>query len=131
MASVTVATAGTSKGKGGSWSRRRRLRLQNSLMTYLILVPGGLLFLYPLLWMLSTSLKPKHQIFTYPIEWIPDTWMWSNYGEVFNQVPFLDIYDQYRRHHRDRRRGYIGRQFPGRLWFRPLSAFPARTPSSS
>ena len=84
-----ITASAASKGKGGFWSRRKRLHLQNHVLTYLILVPGALLFLYPLLWMLSTSLKPKHQIFTYPIEWIPDTWMWSNYGEVFNQVPFL------------------------------------------
>ena len=83
-----MAASTKTKGQDGFWSRRKRLRLQNHLLTYLVLVPGALLFLYPLLWMLSTSLKPKHQIFTYPIEWIPDTWMWSNYGEVFNQVPF-------------------------------------------
>jgi len=83
-----MAASTKTKGQDSFWSRRKRLRLQNHLLTYLVLVPGALLFLYPLLWMLSTSLKPKHQIFTYPIEWIPDTWMWSNYGEVFNQVPF-------------------------------------------
>lgn len=85
---ATATASATGKEKGGFWSRRRKLRMQNHLLTYLVLIPGTLLFLYPLLWMISTSLKPKHQIFTYPIEWIPDTWMWSNYGEVFNQVPF-------------------------------------------
>ena len=86
----TGAVSANTKNKSGNfWTRRNRLRVQNHFVTYLILAPGALLFLYPLLWMLSTSLKPKHQIFTYPIEWILDTWMWSNYGEVFEQVPFL------------------------------------------
>ena len=38
----------------------------------------------PLLWMLSTSLKPKSQWFTREIEWIPRTFTLDNYQKLFS-----------------------------------------------
>jgi ABC-type glycerol-3-phosphate transport system permease component len=37
--------------------------------------------------MVSTSLKPYGEEFAYPIEWIPDPIVWSNYATVFDRVP--------------------------------------------
>ncbi|HSH77527.1 MAG TPA: carbohydrate ABC transporter permease [Herpetosiphonaceae bacterium] len=57
--------------------------------TYTVLVVGSILFLIPLIWTVSTSLKPLDQIFVYPIKWIPEPFVWSNYPDVFRRVPFL------------------------------------------
>ena len=38
----------------------------------------------PLVWMVSTSLKPEGQIMRYPIEWLPRQVSWENYQIVFN-----------------------------------------------
>jgi len=38
----------------------------------------------PLLWMLSTSFKPKSQWFTQSIEWVPRTFTLENYQKLFN-----------------------------------------------
>lgn len=51
------------------WQRTVRLAL-----SYAVLVLGAMLMLFPLLWMLSASLKPPWQIFSTPIIWIPQKW---------------------------------------------------------
>jgi len=56
---------------------------------YIILISGGVIFLIPLFWMISTSLKTSAQIFKYPIEWIPDPVVWKNYLDAFTAIPFL------------------------------------------
>lgn len=50
---------------------------------------GGfsLLFLYPFVWLLSASLKPRGEIFDNRL--VPQTVVWDNYVEVFNQLPLL------------------------------------------
>ena len=52
-----------------------------------ILVFFTILFLYPLLWLLSASLKPANLVFNG--ELIPDPILWSNYTELFGRVPIL------------------------------------------
>ena len=48
----------------------------------------ALLFLIPLLWMLSSSLKPTWQIFETPPRWLPDPPRWENYLEALTTLPF-------------------------------------------
>lgn len=57
--------------------------------TYLLLSVFALFFIIPFLWILSTSLKGDTQIFTIPPQWIPETFHWENYSEVFDRIPFL------------------------------------------
>jgi len=45
------------------------------------------LFLYPLVWLVSASLKPASQVFDNSL--IPGTWQWSNYVEVWDELPLL------------------------------------------
>ncbi len=59
------------------------------ILTYIFLSAGSVLFLVPLIWTISTSLKPLDQIFVYPIKWIPEPFVWQNYPDVFRRVPFL------------------------------------------
>jgi multiple sugar transport system permease protein len=46
-------------------------------------------FLIPLVWLISTSLKPLGQVFEYPPVWIPDPFQWSNYAEAVNRAPLF------------------------------------------
>lgn len=59
-----------------------------------IMVAGAVLFITPLLWMVSASLKKAGEVFAYPIKWIPDKFMFSNYKFVWmNQYyPFYIAY---------------------------------------
>ena len=69
----------------GSFSRRRRL---NPLATHLILGLFALVTVTPYLWLLSTSLKFKTEVFTPRPQWIPWPINWGNYAEVFDRAPF-------------------------------------------
>ena len=54
----------------------------------------GCVFIFPLAWMLSTSLKIQSEVYRYPIQWIPTVLNWKNYLTVlFDQTPpFLTYY---------------------------------------
>ncbi|MEM8533061.1 MAG: carbohydrate ABC transporter permease [Chloroflexota bacterium] len=54
----------------------------------IIVVSGAIIFLIPLVWMLSSSLKPEYQIFAVPPELIPNPPRWENYVEALTYVPF-------------------------------------------
>lgn len=47
----------------------------------------SLAFLYPLAWLVSASLKPRGEVFDNRL--IPQTVVWQNYAEVWNQLPLL------------------------------------------
>ena len=48
--------------------------------------------IFPFLWMGSTSFKYDTQVFTNPIEWIPNPVNWKNYARVWSEVPFASFY---------------------------------------
>ena len=48
----------------------------------------AVIFLIPLVWMLSSSLKPEYQVFEMPPRLIPDPIRWENYREALTYVPF-------------------------------------------
>ena len=51
---------------------------------------GGILCVFPFLWMLSTSFKGMEDVFTFPIEWIPSRPTLDAYRRVFaGDFPFL------------------------------------------
>lgn len=57
-------------------------------LSILLLTITAALFLTPLVWMISSSLKPEYQIFATPPQLIPDPPRWANYSEALNYVPF-------------------------------------------
>jgi multiple sugar transport system permease protein len=59
------------------------------LPVYLIMAVTSVIFLFPLLWSLISSLKPEAQIVSYPPKWIPDEWTLSNYATVLQKYPYL------------------------------------------
>lgn len=42
------------------------------------------IMIYPLLWMLSSSVKSNNEVFEIPFRWLPETFRWSNYEKVWN-----------------------------------------------
>lgn len=55
---------------------------------YLLLIAVALLFVGPMLWMLSASLKPISEILRYPPTIFPEVIRWDNYARVFELQPF-------------------------------------------
>jgi len=59
------------------------------LLTYIVLIVVGAVFLLPFIWMVSTSLKPDTQLFISPPVWIPNPIAWGNYYHAVTVVPFF------------------------------------------
>ncbi|HXG35989.1 MAG TPA: carbohydrate ABC transporter permease, partial [Dehalococcoidia bacterium] len=58
-------------------------------LIHALLLAGGLVMLFPFVWVISTSLKLPGAAFEWPPNLIPQPVVWSNYIEVFRVVPFL------------------------------------------
>lgn len=67
------------------WIFVRRLFGYSS--AYLVMTVIAIVFMIPLLWMLSTSLKTRADIFAWPPSWLPETPVWENYVTAFTRYP--------------------------------------------
>lgn len=64
-------------------------RSLSRLVLHAVLIAGCLLFLFPIIWMVSTSLKPASAVFDYPPRLITEQVLWSNYAQALSTFPFL------------------------------------------
>jgi ABC-type glycerol-3-phosphate transport system permease component len=55
---------------------------------YLVLTILAFLFIVPMAWVISSSLKLPGQVYSVPPVWIPKNILWSNYVEIFLRIPF-------------------------------------------
>lgn len=65
------------------------------MISYVVLITGGLTMAIPFIWMISTSLKSYASVFIFninEIKWIPDPIYWKNYIDVWKVVPFARFY---------------------------------------
>lgn len=52
---------------------------------YVVMIVAAVLILLPFYWMVISSLKTNNAVFTAPIQWIPESWEWSNYVEIWTK----------------------------------------------
>ncbi len=69
-----------------SKSRKEKLTRMGLFLAYVIIT---LFFLFPIFWVLSTSLKSVPQLFASPPIWLPTDPAFGNYSYVFNNTPTL------------------------------------------
>ena len=67
----------------------KRKKKINKTIAYILLITGSILMIMPFVWLLRSSLMETAQIFTFPPEWIPNPFQWSNYPEALTAVPFF------------------------------------------
>jgi multiple sugar transport system permease protein len=83
------STSDPRKRQRSRW--RRRLSQPKTLMGKIllsgVLVVFAALFLYPFVWLIAASLKPRGEVFDNSL--IPKTFVPENYVEVWNQLPLL------------------------------------------
>jgi len=79
--------SGAAVGMGSSRASIERSRRTQTFFIHAVLIAGGIIVMIPLAWMLSTSLKPPHQITKFPPIWIPDPFVWSNYVRAVTIFP--------------------------------------------
>lgn len=67
---------------------RRAARRAGRGLLYLITACGAILFAFPFVWMITTSLKPGAEIMVMPPVFIPSHLEWDNFVRPFNDLPF-------------------------------------------
>lgn len=60
--------------------------------TYIILIAGAFIALFPFVWMILTSLKSQAEAIIMPPVIFPKTPVFSNYTDIFQMIPFAKIY---------------------------------------
>src|SRR3989442_9028315 len=66
-------------------------RLQSRILiagTYVLLAACSLIFLVPIIWMVSTSLKSTDHVFDLPIAWVPTDPQFRNYPAALGAYDF-------------------------------------------
>jgi multiple sugar transport system permease protein len=56
---------------------------------YVLLAIFAVGLLMPFFWMVMSSLKSANEVFSVPVTWIPETFVWSNYVEIWSQADML------------------------------------------
>ncbi|MNH96920.1 L-arabinose transport system permease protein AraQ [compost metagenome] len=61
-------------------------------VSFITLLITTFLMLLPLFFMLSTSLKSKKEMLKFPPTFLPESWAWSNYRDIFDTLQFGTLY---------------------------------------
>lgn len=85
----TIEAAGYQSKRGLITSNRAYTirKLLGYSTVYVLMTAIAIVFMIPLLWMFSTSLKARADIFAWPPSWVPETPMWENYVTAFTRYP--------------------------------------------
>lgn len=68
---------------------RRRKKLVGLIIYHILLISMFAMFVAPFVWMVSASIKPHHEIFSYPPTLVPREFILSNFSKLFNLIPFF------------------------------------------
>jgi ABC-type glycerol-3-phosphate transport system permease component len=86
VAAERRATA-TRVSRAHTSTTKRFRRASSRTLLYVVMIIIAVAFLLPLIWMISSSLKPEADVLTVPPSFIPKTPQWSNYSKVFDVIP--------------------------------------------
>ena len=70
-----------------SYSARRQRKIK-TVVTYMFLIIAGLIFAFPLFWVMSGSLQTWMELRSYTPHLLPEVPQWQNYATVFKMTPF-------------------------------------------
>lgn len=62
------------------------------ILLHIVLATGAFIMVIPFIWMILSSLKDISQIFIIPPKWIPNPWVWTNFRDSWNFLPFGKAY---------------------------------------
>jgi multiple sugar transport system permease protein len=89
---VTSAKAAPSQRQSALRSRRALRRLGARLGKHSVLIALSAMFALPLVWMAGTSFKTAQQALTLPVVWWPHPFLWSNYPDLFEALPYVRFF---------------------------------------
>ncbi|WP_031519369.1 carbohydrate ABC transporter permease [Streptomyces sp. NRRL F-5123] len=68
-------------------ARRQAVRTAGQAVMYVFLVVLAVAILLPFGWMAISSVKADRDVFTVPIQWIPKSYHWQNFTDIWKQIP--------------------------------------------
>src|SRR3954449_12074166 len=71
------------------YRRARILQTAGRVVAFLIVLGAAITFVFPVYWMVVTSLKSTPEVFHVPPVWWPAQPQWGNYPEALANFPFL------------------------------------------
>jgi multiple sugar transport system permease protein len=91
-ATTTTATTATTARPAPPAPGGRRLRTARRAILIGVLIAGGLLMMAPFLWMITTSLKTRAEVFIAPPTLFPIVPQWHNYPDMWTALPFASFF---------------------------------------
>lgn len=85
---MEAAIADKKNVKAEPMSEKKKNKITDAFV-FLFLSAGAIFMVAPLLWMFSTSLKSKEDVFALPPVWIPETISFAKYAEIWSMGPLL------------------------------------------
>jgi len=64
----------------------------NTGLLYLVAVIVGLIFAFPFIWAIFTSLKTTQELYLFPPHLFPNSLQWNNYLEIWQAAPFAQFF---------------------------------------
>ena len=61
----------------------KKYELRSRIITTIVVALIGMIFVLPLIWMISASLLTDAQVYEYPFQWLPAAPRWQNYREIY------------------------------------------------
>lgn len=77
----------------GKQPKRTKKKMKvSTIILHIALILGAAVMIFPFIWSISSSLKGVSQIFIVPPEFIPSPFIWSNYPDSLQAMPFDKAY---------------------------------------
>jgi len=65
---------------------------KGTILIHIALILGGIVMVFPFLWMLLTSLKTQGEISAVPVVFFPSAFRWENYQKALDSAPYFLLY---------------------------------------
>jgi len=70
----------------------KRLIKKYDFLAFAILALGSIIMIFPFVWMVLSAFKTSADVYAYPPKWIPSSFKFTNFAEVFKKIPFVRFY---------------------------------------
>ena len=73
-------------------SSMRNMKRLTTTLTYVFLILGAIIMIFPFVWMLLTSFKTQAESMAIPPQILPAQWNFDNFATALASLPFLNLY---------------------------------------
>jgi len=76
------------KSRTSIFQSKYKREIMTKLLAYILLGTASIILLIPIIWMITTALKPLDEVYIFPPTWIPKQILWGNFIEALTFLPF-------------------------------------------